>query len=122
MSEGAWVAVLGVLGTLVTTLGGVAVTVINKKLRTVTDHVQNSHKDPVTGEAYNLRDNIDDNQREVLAELRGMRKDIGRLGDRDVQLGDDLRDLRRDLARHLDWSDGFVKDIESTLNPNRGKG
>ena len=126
MSEGIAVAVLGFFGIIVTTLGGIAVARTNKQVKVVKEHVQNNHIDPRTGEAYNLRDNLDDNQRAVLQRLdyimrqqSGMQKDIGRLGDRDMQLGDELRDINRKLEKHLDWSADWSDDIEKTVNPLR---
>ena len=124
MTEGVWIGLLGVVGTLVTTLGGIAVAAINRRLKTVTEHVQNSHVDPTTGKAYNLRDNIDDNQRVltdavarleasigyVASDVKGLRRDIGRLDQRDIEDAAELRETRKQVNQRID-------NLERTINP-----
>ena len=143
MSEIVFNALLGFFGVVVTTLGAIAVAKLNAQMKTtkqevsvVKDHVQNSHINPQTGEAYNLRDNIDDNQREILARLdyvvrqqSGMQKDIGRLGESDLQRRGEMRDtrndvtqLRRDLGAHIEKAAERVDELEQTINPKRERG
>ena len=125
MTEGIWVAIIGVIGGIITVIVQQRrqrkhTTAQAKTLEIVRDQVQNSH-------GTNLRNDID----VVLSELRGLRKDVGRLDDRDLERGRDMRDLRqavteidKKLDDHLDYSRTLVEQgdarlghLENTLNP-----
>ncbi|UOQ58086.1 DUF2746 domain-containing protein [Leucobacter allii] len=86
---------------------------VSEKLEVVREQVQNSH-------GTNLRDDLDriadglmqlgKNVEGLASDLRGVRRDIGRLDRRDIEDGADLRDLRQEFNRR-------VRTIEDTLNP-----
>ena len=109
-----WVAVIGVVGVISMATSGVVVALVSSQKRAVKrvqEHVANSHVN-ADGSDYNLRDNIDNNQGAVLAELRGIRKDIGRLDTRSIAQGEEHRYLVRKLDAHLDWSHAWSKERE----------
>lgn len=101
------VAVVGALATVITAV----LARQSKSLKAVRDQVENSHIDE-SGQPYNLRDNIDENQAEVLnalgrveRELVGMKKDIGRLDDRDLAHG-----------KHHERVDGKLDQLDTKLD------
>ncbi|QIK61790.1 hypothetical protein G7068_16115 [Leucobacter viscericola] len=137
MSEAFWIAVVGAGGVVSTALSGIVIAMLSrqhKSVKSVREQVENDHKLP-GGAPYNLRDNIDANQTAVMSEIRGLRKDVGRLDNRDIARGEEIRELSRTLGQHLDWSHGWkskqaeatheiadrLEDIEDTLNPTKNK-
>lgn len=127
MTEGVWVAIIAaVQGVVLALIGKVA-----RDSSITRKEVKNSH-------ATNLREELDDRHHEQMAELRGIRKDVGRLDERDIERGREVRriDAKVDslggkLGEHLEWSREYVQgqesqhrdvadrigDIETTLNP-----
>lgn len=100
MTEGVWIAIIACVGVISTPLSAVLLALVSKQgkvIRKVRSHVENSHIDAATGEPYNLRDNIDNNQNETLKEIRGLRRDIGRVDTRVIGVENDFRKLRDDL-------------------------
>lgn len=93
MTEGVLIALIG--GVQAIMLGLLAK--IGRDTRTVKGEVKNDH-------TTNLREEQDDRHHEQMAEMRGIRRDIGRLDTRDIQRGVEVRDLTRKLDKHLDWS------------------
>lgn len=100
---------------------------VDDKLERVRAQVENSH-------STNLRDDLDRDRKaaekrheEVLEEMRGMKKDIGRIDTREIDLGRELRDtrnevgsVRRELTEHIEWSraqEDRIDNLETTLNP-----
>ncbi|WP_449281263.1 hypothetical protein [Leucobacter sp.] len=140
MTEQVMVAIVGLAGVITTAIATVLVAMIQhqrRELKAVKDQVTNSHILP-NGQPYNLRDNIDHNQAAVMAEFRGMRRDLGRLEARVFRTEEKLDrvDEKQDevaekLGAHLAWSTGWspeqerrdaaleqrVTNIEDTLNP-----
>lgn len=108
MTEGVWIAIIACVGVISTPLSAVLLALVSKQgkaIRKVRSHVENSHIDAATGEPYNLRDNIDNNQNATLKELRGLRSAIWRVDTRVIGMENDFRKLRGDLD-----------DIEDTIN------
>lgn len=119
MGEGIWVAIIGAIQAL--TLGFVGK--ISRDSSETRKEVKNDHK-------TNLRDDIDTNHRQVMgvvqrveAEVSGMKKDIGRLDDRDLEHGrhhnrvdGKLASIRADLSDHLAWSREYVEAQERKQN------
>lgn len=85
---------------------GAVITFVAPKLETIRHQVQNSHK-------TNLRDDLDEKFDNVLGELRGVRKDVGRVDDRVGRIDD--RQTRTE--RRLDQVFDKVEDLEDTFNP-----
>ena len=140
MSDEVLVAVVTTIGVVLSAVvtGGFAILHKTQKNRdeknqqvqeTIREQVQNSH-------GTNLRNDID----RVLAvvesvqgDVRGIRKDVGRLDQRDMQRGHDFGRLEEKLDDHLAWSAEWsrarerddqsaaqrLSSIESTLDPNR---
>ncbi|SDQ04861.1 hypothetical protein [Leucobacter chromiiresistens] len=95
MTEPIWVAlIVAMQGVVVALISKVTIDARRTKRSTeaVKEQVANSHVLP-NGEPYNLRDNIDHNQLAVLGEIRGIRRDIGRLDQRDIERGREMREL-----------------------------
>lgn len=125
MTEGIWIALIGALQVVVLGVLGKVATDSSRARK----QVENSHIDP-NGMPYNLRDNIDANQYAVMAELRGVRRDVGRLDARDIERGREIREMDTRLDEHLEWSRewktrqeeagraaaGRLRDIEETIN------
>lgn len=115
---------------LVALIGKISIDTRRNKKSTeeVKEQVSNSHIMP-DGTLYNLRDNIDNNQATVLssqatvlAEIRGVRRDVGRLDLRDINRGEELQDINRkldDLRKSDDKADGRIRNIEDTINPGK---
>lgn len=139
MSEGVWIAIIATVGVISTPLSGVLIAIVAKQgkvVRKVRDQVENSHVDPISGEPYNLRDNIDDNQNEVLVELKelrgelkGVRRDVGRVDSRTLEVERDVRSITRTLADHTTDEagrttliQGRIEDLEDTLNVRKKHG
>src|SRR5690606_26710291 len=137
MTEAIWIAIIGSFQVVLVAL----ISKISRDTRraknaaeAAEEQVANSHTLP-SGETYNLRDNIDHNQSAVMAELRGVRRDIGRLDTRDIERGREIRDLTHKVDKHLEWSAAWsdereaadrdaakrIGDIEDTLNPAKDK-
>lgn len=84
VTEGIWVAVIAaVQGIMLAVLGKVS-----KDSSLTRKEVKNAHTN-------NLREELDERHAEQMGELRGIRKDIGRLDKRDIDRGAEIRDLRR---------------------------
>lgn len=84
MTEGIWIAIIAAVQ-------AVSLGVLGKVTRdsSVTRReVKNSH-------STNLREELDHRHHEQMSELRGIRKDIGRLDRRDIDRGEEIRDLRK---------------------------
>ncbi|KTR81768.1 hypothetical protein [Leucobacter chromiiresistens] len=95
MTEHIWVAlIVAMQGVLVALTGTVTIGARRTKRSTeaVKEQVANSYLLPY-GEPYSLRDNIDHNQSAVLGEIRGIRRDIGRLDRRDSERGREMREM-----------------------------
>lgn len=123
MTESIWLSLLAPGGVIVVVVGGIFAVVQSRKARkrdevteVIREQVQNSH-------GTNLRDDIDKvmtvtatlesnvttlderlrdveraqrSQHElILAEMRGMRRDIGRLGDADLQQAEERNQIRQ---------------------------
>ena len=84
MTEGIWIAVLSFAQAVTLALIGKVV----KDSSITRKEVKNSH-------STNLRVEQDERHDEQMGELRGIRKDIGRLDKRDIARGEDIRELRR---------------------------
>lgn len=119
MTEGVLIAIIG--GVQAIMLGLLAK--IGRDTRTVKGEVKNDH-------STNLREEQDDRHHEQMAEMRGIRRDIGRLDTRDIQRGVEIRDLTRKVDKHLDWSAEWSDErearerrmedqLEQTLNPKK---
>ena len=119
MTEGVLIAIIG--GVQAIMLGLLAK--IGRDTRTVKGEVKNDH-------TTNMREEQDDRHNEQMAEMRGIRRDIGRLDTRDIQRGVEIRDLTRKVDRHLDWSAEWsdqreaaerrMEDqLEQTINPKK---
>lgn len=114
ITEGVWIEIIGTLGVVIVAALGTLSVILgkqNKTLRTVRNHVENSHIDRSTGQPYNLRDNIDDNQNELLREIRGLRIELGRVDQRVIavdqrvaSVDSDLRTVRTEFHEHIEWS------------------
>lgn len=106
MTEAVWIAVIGCVGVVTTAICGVLVAKVtkqNKSIAAVKDHVANSHL-LANGQPYNLRDNIDDNQAQILnaisrveANVNGVQRQVGRVETR-------LDSTIAKVDRHLEWS------------------
>ncbi|PRI10909.1 hypothetical protein [Leucobacter massiliensis] len=123
MSEPVMVAVIGAAQVVLAALiGKISFDTrrAKKAAESAEEQVANSHTLP-TGETYNLRDNIDHNQAAVMAEFRGMRRDLGRVDSRTIDLGREIGEVRRTLNKHLDDSAEWREEIEDTLNPAKEK-
>lgn len=121
MTEHIWVAlIVAMQGVLVALIGKVTIDARRTKRSTeaVKEQVANSHLLP-NGEPYNLRDNIDHNQSAVLGEIRGIRRDIGRLDQRDIERGREMREMHAKIDE-LGTADRGAADrltnIEDTLD------
>lgn len=122
MTEGIWIAIIGLFQVvLVALIGKISVDAHRSKKATqavqadttiVKREVKNSH-------STNLREDLDRQHDELMAELRGVRKDVGRLDTRDIARGEEIRSLTKKLDKHLDWSAEWSADIEDTLNPRK---
>lgn len=90
--------ILATQGIIVAVIGKISIDTrrAKKATKVVQDQVANTHVLP-NGEPYNLRDNIDHNQAAVLGEIRGMRRDIGRLDQRDIQRGIEMREMHHKI-------------------------
>lgn len=101
---------------------------IDEKTDRTLDQVENNHRDPVTGEPINMREENDDRHeavmtaienvkrtqvdhgsqlRDVQSTQRGMQRDIGRLADQDVdqqrrtdKLSDHVHELEQTIPKH----------------------
>lgn len=106
MTEGIWIAIIGGAQALMLALFGKVARTSSRAAKDsarAREHVENSHV-TASGEPYNLRDNIDDNQNELLREIRGVRVELGRVDTRVIAVEGDMRKVRDDLSRHIDWS------------------
>lgn len=91
-----------VVVSLIVAAGGVLAAIFGRQLGRIRKQVENSH-------STNLRDDMDDQHREVMgqlgrvadrlegtaADIRGIRKDIGRLDSKDDRLDDRIHDLEK---------------------------
>lgn len=121
---------------------GTRLTGIEGTLEKVRAQVENSHKS-------NLREELDQDRvaaatrhSEIMDEMSGMKKDIGRQDTRDIERGKDLRSLTEKITAvdnkviaHLEWSHGYVsgreqaerdltkrlKSLEDTANPAKNR-
>lgn len=91
MTEGIWIAVLSFAQAVTLALIGK----VAKDSSITRKEVKNSH-------STNLRVEQDERHDEQMGELRGIRKDIGRLDMRDIDRGEEIRDLRRTTGNHGD--------------------
>lgn len=128
MTENVWIALVGAVQVITLALIGK----VAKDGSRTRNQVENAHIDE-SGEPYNLRDNIDENQAELLTaigrverEQSGMKRDIGRLDDRDVEHGkhhervdekferltNKVEATNRNLSTHLEWAHKIVDDLE----------
>ncbi|QZY52935.1 hypothetical protein [Leucobacter tenebrionis] len=110
MTEGIWIAIIAAVQAL--SLGVLGK--VSRDSSTTRKEVKNSH-------STNLREELDERHHEQMSELRGIRKDVGRLDTRDIQRGEEIRDLTRKVDKHLDWSAEWSADIEDTLNPRKDR-
>lgn len=84
------------------------------------EHVANDHKNP-DGTPVILRDDIDGIHAlvtDISGEIRGVRRDIGRLATADQQTHEDVSQLRRDFSEHVKWSQkqaDKLTDLEDTI-------
>ena len=111
MSEGVLVAIIaGVQAVVLALIGKVA-----RDSSVTRREVKNSH-------STNLREELDSRHHETMSELRGIRKDVGRLDDRDVERGRDVRRIEAKLDDHIVWSreqEDRIDGLEDTLNPKK---
>ena len=127
MTQQVIIALIGAAqAVLVVVLGKISLDLRRNKKSTeeVKEQVSNSHIMP-DGTLYNLRDNIDNNQAAVLnsqatvlAEIRGVRRDVGRLDLRDINRGEEMQEINRKLdalRKSDDKADGRIGNIEDTL-------
>ena len=137
MSDGALAALITAAGAIVVALVGVlSVWVQNRKhssaIEVVRSQVQNSH-------GTNLRDDLDvirslieaqgEKQDSLASDVRGVRKDIGRLDERDIERGRDLRAVTSKLEivagefaahqRQAERDHDRLSDIERTIEPGK---
>ncbi len=84
MTEGIWIAVIAAAQAVTLAFIGI----VAKDSSLTRKEVKNSH-------STNLREELDERHNEQMSELRGIRKDIGRLDKRDIDRGEEIRDLRR---------------------------
>lgn len=117
------VTLINLLLNLAAKLKGIEVT-----LEKVRAQVENSH-------STNMRDENDERHKEVVGLIQGVQKDVGRLDQRDIYRGQEIREMDRKLDEHLEWSRtwsadqenadrdavGRIRNIEDTLNPGRDK-
>lgn len=121
MTENVIVALLGLVGVTVTASSVVLAALVarqSKQVKEVRAQVANSHILP-NGEPYNLRDNIDHNQAAVLGEIRGIKRDIGRLDERDIQRTVEMRYMNQKLDGLASADQGAadrLNNIEDTLD------
>lgn len=115
MTEQIWIALIG--GLQAVTLGLLGLSV--KHGKDTKDQVKNTH-------TINLRDDLDEKHRRQMqaiarieGEMSGVKKDVGRLDDRDVEHGKHHERVDRKLDEfggrlndHLRWSREFVTDYE----------
>lgn len=139
------------LGIAITALGGILVAILPAALRLernseeVKEQVQNAHKNP-DGTPLNLRDDLDDKHTELLeqimsvkssvglaltltqanaSDVRGMRRDMGRIQDRMETMSTDLRKntdettrvgkIATGLVRTVGTLEGEVQDVRATI-------
>ena len=121
MSEQIGIALIGFAQVvLVALIGKISLDARRTKRATevVQEQVANTHLLP-NGQPYNLRDNIDHNQTAVISEIRGIRRDIGRLDQRDIQRGIEMREMHHKIDE-LGSADRGAADrlsnIEDTLD------
>jgi len=128
MSEAVWLAILGPGGLAALIVGGVFAIVHNRKAKkrdevteVIRSQVQNSH-------GTNLRDDVDKIMAlvarvegavtSVASDVRGIRKDIGRLDERDLDDVAELRSVRDALNRRIDE---LKDDFEDTFEVKKGR-
>ncbi|WP_017793889.1 DUF2746 domain-containing protein [Leucobacter salsicius] len=117
MTEGVWIAIIGAFQaiTLLVLQRVVRNTAATKEdTAEVKREVKNDH-------TTNLREEQDERHDEVMDAMRGMKKDIGRLDDRDVenlrhrrQLDGKFDALDTKFDEHLAWSREYVAGQEKT--------
>lgn len=139
MSENVIIAALALLGTISTAASGVLIALVARQHKTVErvrEQVENSH-------GTILRDDVDEIRAAVEGvadDLRGLRKDVGRLDRRNIEDGVDRRLIASKVDRvgekvdaHLVWSHDYVNDreradralrqrlssLETTVNPKK---
>lgn len=130
MTEAVWIAIIGCAqAIMLAMLGMIAKSSASAKKDSAAarEHVENSHIDRMTGQPYNLRDNIDNNQNELLREIRGVRIELGRVDQRAIAVEADVRQVRAELGQQIAWSRGQegridsqedrLGHLENTLNP-----
>lgn len=122
MTEGIWIAVIGSLQVVLAALIG-KVSLDTRRTKSATQAVQADttivKREVKNSHSTNLREDLDRQHDELMAELRGVRKDVGRLDTRDIARGEEIRSLTKKLDKHLDWSAEWSADIEDTLNPRK---
>lgn len=129
MSDDVLIAIVS--GGIPTAISGVLLALITRQrrdVRAVKSHVENDHKWP-DGSPINLRDNIDANQNAVMgaiaavaSDLRGVRRDVGRLDSRDLERGREMRALADRFEKHLNDAEEAVDrigNLEHTLDPRK---
>jgi archaellum component FlaC len=93
-----------IIVSLIVAVGGVLAAIFGRQLGRIRRQVENSH-------STNLRDDIDNQHREVMGQLgrvadrlegtasdiRGIRKDIGRLESKDDRLDDRIHELDKEM-------------------------
>lgn len=136
MSEAVGIAIIGLFQAVLVALIA-KITIDGRRAKKATQAVQADtkvvRKEVKNSHSTNLREDLDRQHDAVMAEFRGTRKDIGRLDERDMARGNEIRDLSRKLDAHLEWSRTWsadqeqadrtvadrVRNIEDTLNPGK---
>lgn len=127
MTEAVWIAIIGCAQAIMLgLLGVIAKSSASAKRNSAAarEHVENSHIDRITGQPYNLRDNIDNNQSELLREIRGVRIDLGRVDTRLIAVEAETRVMRHELSDQAERSRNQgdrLGSLESTLNPKENQ-
>ncbi|KKI16365.1 MULTISPECIES: DUF2746 domain-containing protein [unclassified Leucobacter] len=142
MTEGVWIAIIGVLGVISTAASGVVIAILTRQhstVKRVDEQVTNSHGtnfrhdlDVVRDEGRVVGAAVDRIERAVasiIGDVRGIRRDVGRLDDRDVERGREMRALAQRFEKHLDDAEEAVERIdehdtkldhlEHTLDPRK---
>lgn len=107
------------LGIAITALGGILVAILPAALRLernseeVKEQVQNAHKKP-DGTPLNLRDDLDDKHGEVLTQIRNVRQAVDLALELTQANASDVRGMRRDMGRVQD----SITTISSDLREN----
>lgn len=115
MSDGIWIALLGLLGVVATTVGSVMVARINTQLKSISADAAETRHQTKNSHAENLRDALDRQHAETKEALATVAADVQRLDKSVGGLHEDVRLLHTADGRQSDSVERLRAEIPTQI-------